>query len=235
MQWLVPTTARSDNADKVVAMEPSYPVQGGHSGDMLDFYAVLGSGRNTFPGDNLHNHCLYAERTTRIPFTHALVHTHDWTGVTCVQQGEMTLLLDMVEPVTVREGGCYWMPAGRYMTGMNTGNVTALMWDLYAVPAETQEALPYTTFDLLPIDSRAASKDAEEDDICRAEGGVLVDGATVRPLSPKERFNQSASLVRRIKEICDLTAGTLEPLLAPYPACECIGQFDETGSVEWAL
>ena len=121
------------------------------------------------------------------------------------------------------------------MTGMNTGNVTALMWDLYAVPAETQEALPYTTIDLLPIDSRAASKDAEEDDICRAEGGVLVDGATVRPLSPKERFNQSASLVRRIKEICDLTAGTLEPLLAPYPACECIGQFDETGSVEWAL
>ena len=71
--------------------------------------------------------------------------------------------------------------------------------------------------------------------LCRAEGGVLVDGATVRPLSPKERFNQSASLVRRIKEICDLTAGTLERLLAPYPACECIGQFDETGSVEWAL
>ena len=232
VQWLVPTTGRSDNAGKVVAMEPSYPVQGGHSGDMLDFYAVSGSGRSNFPGDN---HRLYAERTTRIPFTRALVHTHDWSGVTCVQQGEMTLLLDKVQPVTVREGECYWMPAGRYMTGMNTGNVTALMWDLYALPAETQQALPYTTIDLLPIDSRAASKDAEEDDICRAEGGVLVDGATVRPLSPKERFDQSASLVRRIKEICDLTAGTLEPLLAPYPACECIGQFDETGSVEWAL
>ena len=43
-------------------MEPSFPVQGGHSGDMLDFYAVKGSGLPGFARDDFK---LYAERTTR--------------------------------------------------------------------------------------------------------------------------------------------------------------------------
>lgn len=72
------------------------------------------------------------ERTTRLPGTRAVVHTHDWGGVTCLQQGETTLLLDgLAEPVTRHAGECYWMPAKRFMTGVNTGNEIALMWDIF--------------------------------------------------------------------------------------------------------
>merc|ERR1712048_802435 len=107
----------------------------------------------------------------------------------------MTLILDkMVDSVTVREGGCYWMPARRLMSGMNTGKVTALMWDLYTVPGnnsaqasaqgETESSSAAVTGSTRNDEVLAPLE--EEDDVCRVDGGVLVDGDAVRPLSPKE-------------------------------------------------
>lgn len=116
---------RSVNAGETIKNVPSWSVNGGHSGPVL----IVNRGKSEDKYE--------IERTTRLPGTRAVVHTHDWGGVTCLQQGEMTLLLDgLAEPVTRHAGECYWMPAKRFMTGVNTGNEVALMWDIFGLPAD---------------------------------------------------------------------------------------------------
>lgn len=128
--WKVPEREADDprgqsmNNGKTISVEPSWTVQGGHSGLQLQLEVP------SAPIPFLYN----VEHTTRLVGTRSGTHSHDFTAVTCAYQGEMTLLLDKVTPVTAKAGTCYWMPAKRYMSGINTGNTTSLMWDMSVLP-----------------------------------------------------------------------------------------------------
>lgn len=132
----------SVNANRNIPMAPSWSVGGGHSGSLLDVAMHY---------DDVEQLEYVVERTTRLVGTRAVIHTHDWGGITCIQQGEMTLVLDNLPgSVTVREGGCYWMPPMRFMTGMNTGDETCLMWDMFALPISTNVPVGTTIQALSP-------------------------------------------------------------------------------------
>ncbi len=73
-------------------------------------------------------------RTVRAPGTRAPIHIHGYGGTTCVTEGEMTLLMEGAEPTTVKAGGCYYMPPDVHMSGFNTGDVDAVMLDIFVVP-----------------------------------------------------------------------------------------------------
>ena len=73
-------------------------------------------------------------RTVRAPGTRAPIHIHGYGGTTCVIEGEMTLLMEGSEPNTVPAGGCYYMPPDVHMSGFNTGDVDAVMLDIFVVP-----------------------------------------------------------------------------------------------------
>lgn len=74
-------------------------------------------------------------RTTRAPGTRTPLHLHEYGGTTCVLEGEMTLYLEGATPQKAVAGQCYYMPAGKAMAGINTGNVNAVMLDTFKVPA----------------------------------------------------------------------------------------------------
>lgn len=78
--------------------------------------------------------------------TRSPVHTHPNSGVTCVLQGEMTLILEGVSDETfygdISQGevNCYKMPAPdgdhvNKMSAENTGTIPALIIDIFPVPA----------------------------------------------------------------------------------------------------
>lgn len=73
--------------------------------------------------------------TIRAVGTRAPIHTHPYGGQTCIIKGEMTLYLDGALPVTKKAGECYWMPAGPRMSGVNTGDMDAHLYDIFVVPA----------------------------------------------------------------------------------------------------
>lgn len=78
-----------------------------------------------------------ARRTVRAPGTRAPIHFHDHGGLTCVLEGEMTLYLAGAEPQRAIAGDCYYMPSGRQMSGVNSGNVNAVLLDIFTVPEGT--------------------------------------------------------------------------------------------------
>lgn len=77
---------QSMNNGKTISVEPSWTVQGGHSGLQLQLEVP------SAPIPFLYN----VEHTTRLVGTRSGTHSHDFTAVTCAYQGEMTLLLDKV-------------------------------------------------------------------------------------------------------------------------------------------
>lgn len=79
---------------------------------------------------------LVTHLTVRAKGTRAPIHLHPYGGQTCVARGEMTLYMDGVEPARKVAGECYWMPPGVRMSGVNTGDGTAVMFDTFLVPSE---------------------------------------------------------------------------------------------------
>jgi len=73
-------------------------------------------------------------KTTRAPGTRAPIHEHEFSGTTTVVQGEMTLYMDGHEPMKAVAGESYFMPPGHKMTGVNTGDQVAVMYDSYVLP-----------------------------------------------------------------------------------------------------
>mmetsp|Transcript_40730 Transcript_40730/g.122988 ORF Transcript_40730/g.122988 Transcript_40730/m.122988 type:complete len:453 (-) Transcript_40730:199-1557(-) len=150
----------SVNAGKRIPMTPSWPLIGKHSGEIQDF--SVGSGR------------IIVERTIRLPGTRSVTHAHDFGGVTCLQEGEMTLLLDKVDSlITKKAGECYWMPGTRFMSGMNTGNVTTLMWDMFSFPDEYRRGFPILA--LHPKETFTESADLKERSFCACMKAPAVD------------------------------------------------------------
>ena len=73
-------------------------------------------------------------RDERPAGTRSPIHEHPYGGVTCMVSGEMTLYLEGSEPQKVGPGQCYAMPPGRPMTGVNTGDGVAVLFDIFTVP-----------------------------------------------------------------------------------------------------
>ena len=70
----------------------------------------------------------YSERR---PKTRTAIHSHDFAGVTCLTEGEMTLYLEGQAPQTKTAGDCYYMPSGERMIGYNSGEKVAKFFDYF--------------------------------------------------------------------------------------------------------
>jgi len=82
---------------------------------------------------------MVTSRSVRDKGTRSPIHVHPFGGQTCVVAGEMSLYLDG-EP-TVQKAGpgdCYWMPAGRRMSGVNSADTRTIMIDSFVVPTGEQ-------------------------------------------------------------------------------------------------
>jgi len=82
---------------------------------------------------------IISSRASRDVGTRAPIHVHPYGGQTCVLSGEMSLYLDG-EPINMKAGpgDCYWMPAGRRMSAMNTGSTASTFIDTFVVPEGEQ-------------------------------------------------------------------------------------------------
>ena len=74
------------------------------------------------------------EQTTRAANTRTPIHLHEYGGITCVIEGEMTLFLENTKPKLAVAGECYEMPAGLRMAGFNSGRTNAVMHDIFTLP-----------------------------------------------------------------------------------------------------
>ena len=81
-------------------------------------------------------------KTTRAPGTRAPIHEHEYSGTTTVVQGEMTLYMEGHEPMKAVAGQSYFMPPGHKMTGVNTGEMEAIMYDSYVLPSYARNWRP---------------------------------------------------------------------------------------------
>lgn len=78
-------------------------------------------------------------RSVRDRGTRSPIHVHPFGGQTCVVSGEMSLYLDGEPNVQVAgPGDCYWMPAGRRMSGVNSADTPTIMIDTFVVPKGEQ-------------------------------------------------------------------------------------------------
>lgn len=82
---------------------------------------------------------IVTSRSVRDQGTRSPVHVHPHGGQTCVVAGEMSLYLDGEPTVQVAgPGDCYWMPAGRRMSGVNSAKSRTTMIDTFIVPKGEQ-------------------------------------------------------------------------------------------------
>jgi quercetin dioxygenase-like cupin family protein len=82
---------------------------------------------------------IVTSRSVRDQGTRSPIHVHPHGGQTCVVAGEMSLYLDGEPTVQVAgPGDCYWMPAGRRMSGVNSAKSRTTMIDTFIVPKGEQ-------------------------------------------------------------------------------------------------
>ena len=82
---------------------------------------------------------LVTSRSVRDRGTRSPIHVHPFGGQTCVVSGEMSLYLEGTEEIKVAgPGDCYYMPAGRRMSGVNSADTPTIMIDTFVVPRGEQ-------------------------------------------------------------------------------------------------
>jgi quercetin dioxygenase-like cupin family protein len=82
---------------------------------------------------------IVTSRSVRDQGTRSPIHVHPHGGQTCVVSGEMSLYLDGETKIqTAGPGDCYWMPAGRRMSGVNSADSRTIMIDTFVVPKGEQ-------------------------------------------------------------------------------------------------
>ncbi|MFN8125090.1 MAG: hypothetical protein U0R64_01060 [Candidatus Nanopelagicales bacterium] len=86
---------------------------------------------DTDNGDGTHT---VVFRDSRAAGTRTPIHTHPYSGKTCLLKGQMTLYLEGADPSTARKGECYDMPSGLVMSGSNQGRRTAVFTDTFTIP-----------------------------------------------------------------------------------------------------
>ncbi len=62
------------------------------------------------------------------------IHIHAYRGTTCVIEGQMTLYMEGMSPMTAQAGSCYFMPPGAVMSGANEGSTAAILIDSFTFP-----------------------------------------------------------------------------------------------------
>jgi len=67
----------------------------------------------------------------RAAHTRTPIHTHDSGAITCLVQGEMTLYVENQKPLRIQTPGCFFMPSGKRMVGYNSGDSTAVLYDIF--------------------------------------------------------------------------------------------------------
>lgn len=82
---------------------------------------------------------LVTSRSVRERGTRSPIHVHPYGGQTCVVSGEMSLYLEGTNEIKVAgPGDCYYMPAGRRMSGVNSADGVTIMIDTFVVPRGEQ-------------------------------------------------------------------------------------------------
>jgi quercetin dioxygenase-like cupin family protein len=82
---------------------------------------------------------LVTSRSVREKGTRSPIHVHPFGGQTCVVSGEMSLYLEGTDEIkTAGPGECYYMPAGRRMSGVNSADSVTIMIDTFVVPVGEQ-------------------------------------------------------------------------------------------------
>lgn len=82
---------------------------------------------------------LVTSRSVRDKGTRSPIHVHPFGGQTCVVSGEMSLYLEGTNEIKrAGPGDCYYMPAGRRMSGVNSADQPTIMIDTFVVPAGEQ-------------------------------------------------------------------------------------------------
>ena len=82
---------------------------------------------------------LVTSRSVREQGTRSPIHVHPYGGQTCVISGEMTLYLEGTASLErAGPGDCYYMPAGRRMSGVNSAQSVTIMIDTFVVPQGEQ-------------------------------------------------------------------------------------------------
>ena len=82
---------------------------------------------------------MITSRSVRDVGTRSPIHVHPHGGQTCVVVGEMTLYLDGNTTLqSAGPGDCYWMPAGKRMSGVNSATSRTIMIDTFVVPKGEQ-------------------------------------------------------------------------------------------------
>ena len=82
---------------------------------------------------------LVTSRSVRDKGTRSPIHVHPFGGQTCVVSGEMSLYLEGTNEVKpAGHGDCYYMPAGRRMSGVNSADSVTIMIDTFVVPKGEQ-------------------------------------------------------------------------------------------------
>jgi len=82
---------------------------------------------------------LVTSRSVREKGTRSPIHVHPFGGQTCVVSGEMSLYLEGEKEIkTAGPGECYYMPAGRRMSGVNSAAGVTIMIDTFVVPKGEQ-------------------------------------------------------------------------------------------------
>ena len=82
---------------------------------------------------------LVTSKSIRDKGTRSPIHVHPFGGQTCVVAGEMSLYLEGTGQIQkAGPGECYWMPAGRRMSGVNSADSITIMIDSFVVPKDSQ-------------------------------------------------------------------------------------------------
>ena len=118
--WFVPNPAYSETLDELIR-SGSYPVLPSKS---LSSSILLDRVK-----DGEWESIVFLNR--RGPGTRAPIHMHDSGGISCVLEGEETLIMENQKPLRVAAPGCYYMPNGIRMFAYNSGRTDNVTYDIF--------------------------------------------------------------------------------------------------------
>lgn len=118
--WFVPNPAYSETLDELIR-SGSYPVLPSKS---LSSSILLDRVK-----DGEWESIVFLNR--RAPGTRAPIHMHDSGGISCVLEGEETLIMENQKPLRVAAPGCYYMPNGIRMFAYNSGRTDNVTYDIF--------------------------------------------------------------------------------------------------------
>jgi quercetin dioxygenase-like cupin family protein len=84
-----------------------------------------------------HGNRLKTSQGTRKAGTRVAIHTHEFSGQTCVLSGVITDFVEGHEPMEWPAGTCYYMPPNTLMSAANLGTEDAVLIDTFNQPPDT--------------------------------------------------------------------------------------------------